>query len=148
MYVKADIVGAKELEAALKALPKTVANKVVRKALRSGGKVILGAMKAKCPVETGALLKALKVRAGRRRRNSYTIVVGASSKDFTGKQFYASFVEMGHLQGSRKLGSNRKMIPAKPFMRPAYEQSKDTATTQTLDELKSGIEQAAANGGK
>ena len=128
------IEGAKELENKLKGFEPKIGRKVIRQALRKAAKVILIAAKANVPVVTGDLKKSLKVRALKKKRHRYGVMVAISAGWFKGKTFYGAFVEFG-----------TSRMPAKPFMRPAYDSEKDKAGMVLRSELKKGIEQVGAS---
>lgn len=139
--------GGAELERRLKALPGKIAKKLIRRALRSGAKIILAQAKANAPVDTGALKKSLKVRAAKRRgRGSVGVTVSTAEGDFKGDQFYASFIEYGHKRGKRPgkgATDAREEVPARPFMRPAFDEKKQEAVNVISSTLGAGIEQVA-----
>jgi HK97 gp10 family phage protein len=138
--IKVETKSVEGLEKAFTQLPINLTKKIIRKALRNGGKIVQKAAKANAPVKSGALKKAIKIRAGKRVTGKQSVFIGTSDKAFVGKMFYAAFIEFGHKQGSRKLGNERKDIAANPFMENAYETTK-TQTEQTIiNELWDGIE--------
>ncbi len=133
--------GGPELERKLAALDRKVAFKISSQALRAGAKVVLKATKARAPKRSGQLRKALRVRAGKRRKGSIRFSVLTSDKDYTGDTFYAAFVTFGHKVGSRKL-ANRKSVPADPFMEDAFNASRDEATKTIIATIRQGISSA------
>jgi HK97 gp10 family phage protein len=118
----------------LSELENKAANKVTRKALRAGAKVIQTQAQANAPVKSGLLKKSIKVRAGKSRKGIISIIVGVGKKWFTGPSFYAAFVEFGHKTGKRRSrgkvrarGDSRKEIPGKHFIEQAFGESKEAA---------------------
>lgn len=132
------------LQRSLKGLPARLAKKVLRQAIRKGAKVIQQKANSLAPVDSGMTRKAIKVRAGKRSRKPriwINTVVGEG--DYKGDTFYAAFLEYGHLSGKR--GSDgRKAVPARPFMRPAAEQSEAEVTRLVRAEIAAGVEREAA----
>jgi HK97 gp10 family phage protein len=136
--VHAEVKGLRELDKRLGELESKLATKILDKALRKAAKPILDAAKAGAPVESGTLIKSIKIRKGKAKRGLRSVIVGVGDKWFLGDEFYAAFVEFGHLQGSRKLGNTRKKIPGEHFIEYAYDEQKAAATQlliQTLGEL-------------
>ena len=133
MYMDIKIEGAKELEKKLLSFEPKLGRKVVRQALRKGAKVIQSAAKSNVPVKSGALKKSIKVRALKKRRQSYGVMVATSDGWFKGDEFYGAFLEFG-----------TSKMPAKPFVRPAFDAEKDNAEKIIKNQLQQGIEQVGA----
>lgn len=89
----------------LKALDRNVSLSLPE-AAEEAAKVMVAAAKAKAPVETGKLRDGIQQKAGERTANSATEVV-------FNKVFYSGFVEYG-----------TKKMRKRPFMRPAFDESK------------------------
>ena len=145
------VTGLKETLAALKDLPRKVALKILRPALRAGAKVIHTKTVAAAPVggrkwldkrgrdKTGGLLKSsLKVRARKRSRNSVgyrsvtdraTFAARTGDAEKSNDVFYAPFVEFGHKIGARPKSGGRSGLRSKSgrFMRDPL------VTTPTVD---------------
>lgn len=134
MYMSINIEGAKELEKKLKSFEPKLGRQIVKQALRNGAKVILAAAKANVPVRSGALKKSLKVRAMKKRRHSYGVMVATSDDWFKGEQFYGAFLEFG-----------TSRMAARPFVRPAFDSEKDTAEKIIINDLRQGIEKVGAS---
>lgn len=129
----------KAVQGQLTELDKKFQNKVIRKGLRAGGKVWQSAARGEAPVQTGKLKRSIKVRSGKRKRDSISITVGMGAKDYTGEAFYGSFIEYGYHIGKRSLGDSRKAQKANPFMQRAYDQSKDEASEAAIEAMKGEI---------
>src|SRR4051812_25344323 len=100
----------------LEGLPKKVANKIERDALKKAGKVVQAAAKALAPVDSGQLKRSITVRKGKRKqKGAMSVVIFPDPAKFK-KDFYAPYVEFGHSK-----------VAAKPFMRPAWDQTKAQA---------------------
>lgn len=102
---------------ALTQLDKKVAKKLTRKVLRAGAKVMLPEVKNRTPVDSGALIKAEKIKATKRSRTTFGVQINAGSKDggkVPDQPYYGPMVEFG----------TRKQ-PAQHFMRDAFEAKKD-----------------------
>jgi HK97 gp10 family phage protein len=133
MYMNIKIDGAKELEKKLLSFEPKLGRKVVRQALRKGAKVIQSAAKSNVPVKSGALKKSIKVRALKKRRQSYGVMVATSEGWFKGDEFYGAFLEFG-----------TSKMPAKPFVRPAFDSEKGNAEMIVTSEIRKGIQQVGA----
>lgn len=108
MSISANIDG-KSLLKTLGALPKNIQNNVMSGAIRSSANVIRDEAKRLAPVDKGALKKGIKTvkRSARNGEYRFTVTTGRSG-------WYAHFIEFGTVKMS-----------AKPFMRPAMEQTQD-----------------------
>ena len=107
------VFGVKELDRQFQKLPQNVQRKMLRSSFRSSAKLVARKAKNKTPVLRGDLRRGIKVRAGKRSRNSVSINVGVDTSSLQttdpGKtDFYAAFVELG-----------TKHIEAESFLRNA-----------------------------
>lgn len=127
--------GAKELEKQFKSLEPKIAKKLVRQSLRKAAKPILAAARTKCPVDTGELKKSIKIRAMKRRKNSFGVLIGTALKWFVGDAFYGAFVEFG-----------TSKMSARPFMRPAFDEKKGEAEQILVQEIREGLSEAVKRG--
>ncbi len=100
--------GATELTAAFNALAFSAQKKVMRPALRAGGKVILAAVKARVPRKSGALARAIKLRSRGRSRKVIGVAVFVDNKLIPLKKgegqhnregFYPAHLELGYVRG-------------------------------------------------
>lgn len=138
--LKVKIEGAKELDKALSELEKKVARKLTRQSLRAGAKPIHKEAQSLAPARSGKMRKAIKIKAGRSRRGTMSVLVQIGAKNFTGKEFYGAFQNFGWRQGSRRLGNKRKQIPGKHFMELGFDAKKHEALSTITSTLKTGIE--------
>jgi len=143
------LTGAKAIALALGKLETKLSRKVATKALRAGAKVVQTEAKRIAPVQSGALRKSIKVRAGKNHKTYRSIIVGSGAKWFTGDKFYAAFVEFGHRSGkasnsirrARKRNVNtdaidkRDEVPGQHYMEKAYEATKQSALAKVIDTL-------------
>lgn len=127
--MKVTISGDKALLKALGNLPKIVAKKALRQAMRPAMKIVQDSAKKNAPVDTGLTRKSIKVRAMKRSTKFIGIDVLIGEGDYKGKTFYASFVEYG----------TSKMAP-KPFMKPAFTGVGDVAKTYAINKLRQLVE--------
>jgi len=115
--------GIEELQRALGKLPKELINKAEKAAVRGGAFLISRAAKAKAPVASGHLKKAIGISV-KTIKGKTTARIGAKSDRKTvtryGKQVISNPANYAHLV---EYGSANQ--PAKPFIRPAVETTKD-----------------------
>lgn len=129
--VSFDIKGLDKLIKDLKQLEPKVQKKVVRKTLREGSKVIHREIKSNTvPVDSGDLRKSIKVRAGKRKRNTISVTIQTSDKEnvFTGDQYYGAFQEFG-----------TSKMPGKHYMEKAFNSKEEEAKAKMMDILAKGI---------
>jgi HK97 gp10 family phage protein len=105
------LTGVKEIDRALRQLERKMAAKVVRQAINKALKPIEARVKELAPVESGQLRDSLKVRAMPYKKGRIAFEVRTAKGDFKGDQFYGAFQEYG---------TSRQ--PARPYMRPTYDQ--------------------------
>lgn len=153
MSVSVKVSGLKELGKNLQALDKKVRNRISVKAMRAGGRIIRDSARAKAPVlqesvphrRKGTLKRSIVERTKVGKNGKTTTIVAvrnlsgkqiAKFKGKTGKSgaknpndpFYWRFVEFG-----------TSKMPAKPFMRPAFEQNKQRAAQEIIHTLRNDI---------
>jgi HK97 gp10 family phage protein len=125
------VIGDKALQRKLKGLEDKMQKKIVRKALREGGKIVLREAKNRAPKDTGSLRASLKLRSLKRSKKRIGVQIvtdeaalmkakdrkaGRKVKRSTNADrllFYAAFVELG-----------TRNMPARPFLRPALKSKK------------------------
>jgi HK97 gp10 family phage protein len=121
--------GVEELRRDLNRLSVAVGDRLINNAARAGARVVVRAAKVKAPVETGELQKSLRVRrrtADERKRGEVVAYAGTSL-------FYARFYE---------LGTSRQ--PARPFLRPAADESHAEIFRTIQESLSRGIDREIA----
>lgn len=147
MEIKFSFEGARELEAALKELPKSVARTAVNAALRKASKPIVDAAKANLTKEklirTGDLQKSIKARvmSGKQTKYSASIAVGPDRK-----HFYGAILEKGtagKIRIVKKTGREVDALEAKPWLRPAFDEHKQQAIDGIGVELWTQIKRKA-----
>jgi HK97 gp10 family phage protein len=127
MAVKLTFTGGKEIEARLRELGGAVAGRLGVNATKAGARVIAAAARQRVPVVTGRLKKGITVvgdddlrRQGGSTRAAYATVKGVR---------YAHLVELGTAHSA-----------AKPFLRPALDESGQEAVDRMGANLWGGIE--------
>lgn len=137
-----DIQGLTALRRAFRELPKTTARKVVRRALRSGAKIVQDEIRRRTPLRTGALARAIRVRAGRRQRGILSILVVMGEGNYRGKTFYGSFLEFG-APGHMLWGRGVRALEARHFIRDAVTAKREEVLRRVIAEIAAGIETEA-----
>ena len=101
------LTGDKALNRMLRSLSGKDGKKAIRKATRPALKVVQAEAKALAPRATGALARAIRVRAlpRSRRRVGARVTIGAG--EFTGETFYGGFQEWGWKAGGRQIAGKR-----------------------------------------
>lgn len=122
--VKVDVKGLKELRAKLAKLKKTTANKCIRKGTRAGCKIVQQQAKADASKKSGALRKAIKVRALPHSRKWVGTKVSLQIP-------YGSFVE---------LGARKRNIKGRHFLKDAAEQAGERAVKTAMSITAQQIE--------
>jgi len=133
---KFKIHGLQELDKKLRELEPKLARKVTRKALRDAAKMTAAKAKELVPVDEGDLRDSIRVRSGKSRKGTVSVIVTTSASDnlFTGESYYGAFLEFG-----------TSTIEARPYLRPALEQTAQAATALIRDRLAAGIEEIATS---
>ncbi|MGC7561339.1 HK97-gp10 family putative phage morphogenesis protein [Pasteurella sp. PK-2025] len=151
--VTVKVEGLNQLQKAMQNLGRKTSNRIAVKAMRKGGVIVRDKARQNAPVlkenvphrRVGTLRKAISTRTkvGRGgKTNTYIWVKGLSTKqvlkfkDKTGKAgaynpkdpFYWRFLEFG-----------TSKMPAQPFLRPAFQQSKNQAAKTIIETLHKEI---------
>lgn len=101
----------KKLIETLQKFPKNIQKNVMVGAVRAGANIIRDEARRKVPIKTGTLKKSI-VSIQRKAQNGLITFSVTPSKGKTNDGWYAHFVEFGTSHSS-----------AKPFLRPAFDQS-------------------------
>lgn len=131
--INIELLGEPELQAKLDALEFKVQRKVIRKAIRAGGRSVLEAARANVPIDTGALKAGLKLRAIKRTRTGFGVYIRTPTRaelaiDENDPGYYPAVLEYG-ADGHRP----------QPFLRPAMDANRDKAKARIVEELRKGI---------
>ena len=128
----ATIDGIKEARKAFKELSDKMQRGVLRSALRASARPVVKDAKARVPVRTGALKKAIGV-AVTVKTTEATASVGIRRGKRGGPATYAHLPELG-----------TKHSPAKPFLRPALDSKKNAVVNTLAGALKKQIDKVTA----
>lgn len=138
--VKVEIRGLAELEQRLRDEPKKVAVKTLRVAGREAAKLFQEAIEARAPKDTGFLSEHVKIatHATSGDDGKLEVQVGPSRARYPKRGAEhttkgAAEVAMMHEFGTR-------FQPAQPFMRPAFEESKEKVLEVFVTELRKNLD--------
>lgn len=147
-----DLKGGKELDAALQELAKTTAKRLARKSMADALDPVLDAAKALAPVgPTGNLKDGVAIShrlnpsqaadAPREGQHVLHMYVGSNSP-------HAHLVEFGTGPRRHKSGKFVGVMPANPWMRPAWDGKSGEVLKRLIDALRAQIEAFAARAAK
>jgi len=100
---------------------------VLRDALRAAARPVVASAKSKVPVRTGKLQRGIQQRVSVRSGSAEAII------GFDRKQFYGRFIELG-----------TSKMSAKPFLRPALDESQNQIEQAFAAAVERGINRKAA----
>lgn len=130
-----ELQGLRELKTALDDFTTDVQDKAVVASLRKGARPIAKDMRARVPVKSGRLKKSIGTRTKKRGRSAKSVLVGSK------KTPYAHLVENGHALVRK--GKVYGHVPARPFLRPAFDTQKEAAAVAIRDELRRQVNKLA-----
>jgi len=140
--VRIKLEGAADFEKALDQLVAKVARKIVTQPIRKGTKTIAENAKARTPVRTGAMKKAITVRASKtKRRGEISFNVIFDTKRYSRLVSHSKAGRRFFYPAAIEYGTSRQA--AKPFMRPAFDAQKAPALRTIMNDIRCGIEQQA-----
>jgi HK97 gp10 family phage protein len=134
--------GSEELMRIFALLPVEMERSIITDAAKEALQPMLNAARQKCPIyqgpprpdiEPGKGRDSLKIKV-KRGHGSLGAQVVTGEGDFKGDTFYMSFLEFGHGVGKRgstaralreHLGLGLPRVPEHPFLRPAFDETKD-----------------------
>ena len=144
-YVRLE--GAAELRAQLRKLGRDVGGEVLADAVNDAGEILLAETKARAPEQRGVLRENLLLRrAGRSRSSSlFRKGIARARVSYRRAAMHAGPVEAGHriVRNGRVVGH----VPPHPFMRPAFDATKERLVRAIEDRLGRGIAQSLADSG-
>lgn len=118
--LRLDISGDKAIMRKLKGMVPAARKKVLSKAARTAMKPVLATAKSNAPKQSGALRKAIKLRAKKKnRRGVVGVSVAVGAKWFVGDEFYGAFQEFGWKSGPRKVQKEWKISAKRAVERKA-----------------------------
>lgn len=136
MKTTVKVEGLKELDEALSQFTPTKRRAIGRVALDNAGEITAKAARALAPVDSGGLRESIDVSGTLSRAQKAEHSKQAEQERFIGPDSRPQ----GHL---REFGSDGN--PPEPYMRPAWDQTKEQVLDRIGDELWVGIEKAVAS---
>lgn len=136
MKTTVKVIGLKEMDDALSQFTPTKRRAIGRVALDNAGGITAKAARALVPVDSGGLRESIDVSGTLTRAQKSEHTKQAEQERFIGPDGRPQ----GHL---REFGGDGN--PPQPFMRPAWDQTKDQVLDRIGDELWVGIEKAVAS---
>ena len=150
--------GLRELQAKLKALPVKLQGKPMRNALQSGAKLVKTRARDLVSVDTGFLREAIIQYPVKRGEHQYSdqVRVGVRKRVRKGAKLSKKYKAALNLR--RRRSSNQRSVtpkywrylefgtsrmPARPFLRPAFEREKMPASERIKQRMREEIEKAA-----
>jgi HK97 gp10 family phage protein len=128
MDVRIRLTGVKEIDQVLKGLPKQLNHKILQQAHTSAAKVLVDTAKLAAPEgPTGNTVDSIGVVKTPFAKASELGLINVGPRRGRYKGNVAHLIEYG--TGPRSLksnGANRGTMPAKPFMEPSWQRTKDT----------------------
>lgn len=144
--VRITVTGVKEIDRALDGLGDKLRKKVLNKLLRSAAKPINKQAKALAPVgETGMLKKHIKTRKKKgAKRGDFALEVRTGTREEMGIPKDAP----AYYPAVQEYGSEKKNIPAKRYMRTAYETKQGEARKIMRDGVADEVKKVKAKAAK
>jgi HK97 gp10 family phage protein len=140
MATKVRVEGLRELEAALKELPKATGKRVLRNSLRKAAEPIARDAAARAPVDDGTLRDSIGVGTRLTKRQA-----GLHRKMFRDDRASVEmFVGAGGLAQATQMEFGNFKDSPQPYMRPAWDGNKMQALETIKTELWNEIQKAAA----
>lgn len=136
--VDIEVFGLAELSKKLKEMPVKLSKNGLRAAVNAGAEVIRKDAVSRVPVDTGRLKKSIYKKQIREKSNNVqqTFFVGARN----GKKYRATNKDAYYW---RFLEFGTSKLPAKPFLRPAFDTKKTQAVEAIAKKLKERIDKYA-----
>jgi HK97 gp10 family phage protein len=133
-----EVKGLAELQQALMALPEELRQGPLRSSVSAAAKVVQDAARANAPVDTGTLQKA--IYRTRSKSGSSVVQEMAIVSIRYGKRFRKRGLDAWYWI-FKEFGTSKKA--AQPFLRPAFDSTKDRQLETLRERLARGIQRAA-----
>jgi HK97 gp10 family phage protein len=118
------IEGAEELNEALRDVGDSVTGIIVRQAAEAGANVIAEEAQRLAPVDEGDLRDSIKAKPRRIQQGRAQFEIGPG-----GDAWYGKLVELG-----------TEKMPAKPYLRPAFDAKQEEAQQAVADAIRAALE--------
>ena len=126
--------GDRELYQKLSAMSNAAASDVLEKGVVAGATIVQKGAQARVRRRSNKLAGAIKVAVGEKSRDRAVAGVRISRKGF-----YWRFIEFGHVIKRTRKGPVVGHAPAYPFLRPAFDESKDQIKDVVADTIRNAI---------
>lgn len=141
--IAVDLTGERELQRAFKTLEKKAKRSIGRKGIVAGSTPMMKRVRALAPVgETGNLKKSIG-RKLKRFGGVDVAIIGPRIKLGEASGQHAYIVEYGTKERFTKKGASRGVMPARPFMRPAFAQMKRVSARKAETAIRKAVEMEA-----
>ena len=160
--IDVEVKGLRERQRAMLELPEQIQGRVTQQALAAAAQPIVESARLRAPERTGRLAKAIYSRRSRKSTpnmqiRDITVRSGKKQAQRDADAYYWKFIEFGRAaieakpgrllkftaaDGSTVYTRSAKAIPARPFLRPAFEVQKTTALKILQQRLRKGIDRA------
>ncbi len=138
-FIVVDLTGARELQQAFKTLEKKAKRAVGRKGITAGSTLLMKRMRALAPVGKTGNLKRSIGRKYKRYGGVDVVIVGPRITEEASGQ-HAYIVEYGTKERFTEAGASRGVMPAIPFMRPAFAQTKAASVRKGEAAIKNAVD--------
>ena len=127
------IIGLDELIANMRAFPEKLENKVIKKAVRSGAVIVRDKARGYVATDTGNLKKSITIISEKAKPGTIKFSIKPIKRKAKSARdpFYGKFVELG-----------TSKMPARPYMRPAYDEAGDDVIERVIDTINKNIREA------
>jgi len=132
--VKIEIIGASKLKLQLERLSDNLAAETLERAALAGAEIVREDASRRAPRQTGKLARSIVAEVASKSRNEVSVHVGPSED-----AFYGMFVEFGHAIKKSRKGSVLGHVPAKPFLRPAFDENEDRVKNEVGRVLRAAL---------
>lgn len=151
MSVTVEVRGLKELRAALLKLPVKMQGAAIYSALNAGAQPIKKDAQARVPVRTGVVKRAIRVSRSKVNKGKDGLTEVMVNVKKLGRKEVRAFKAAGGKSGAnpndpyywRFLEFGTSKMPAKPFLRPAFESNKGRSLEAIRKKLGQAIEHQA-----
>jgi HK97 gp10 family phage protein len=110
-----------------------------QQACKRGAQIVAKDARARCTIDDGKLLASIRVKKSKFEKGGYIVLVGGK------ETFYWRWVEFGAdpntikksrtALGAKRIGTQRKPLKRRPFMRPALESNRANILKEFKDTI-------------
>jgi HK97 gp10 family phage protein len=131
------VTGVREIDKVLKELPKQMTHAILGSAHVAAAKPLVEKAKLTAPEgPTGNLVDSIgAVKTSIKRADAIGQVFVGPRRKGRYKGYHGHMVEFGTKRRKTKKGANRGVMPAKPFMKPSFESTKNEVERQIATQI-------------